>query len=87
MAKKPTGITGLITSRPGPPPPPEPAKPDPVKAWGVGLRTSEWERIRAIAKTLDMNPHELAVWALRDFLARYEAGEIPLQTKPSLPKR
>jgi hypothetical protein len=59
---------------------PEPA-PDPIKPRGVGLKQSEWERFDRIAAELGMNSHKLSLWALRDFIRRYEAGEI--ETKQS----
>ena len=60
---------------------PEPVK-DEIKVRGVGLHASEWARLDAIAKELNMKAHALSLWALRDFIARYERGEIPTkQTK------
>lgn len=60
--------------------------PDPVKAVGVALRESEWARFAEIAGELSMTRHELACWALRDFVKRWEAGEIPTKTKRTLPE-
>ncbi|MFM8321275.1 MAG: hypothetical protein ACKOC5_10200 [Chloroflexota bacterium] len=83
MAKKPLGIFKR-TETAGPADEP---KDDPVKAVGVGLRLSEWARMEEIAGSLGINKHKLAAWALRDFLARFAAGEIPVENKPTLPKR
>jgi hypothetical protein len=58
---------------------------DPVKPRGIGLRASEWQRIDAIADELGTNVHALMLWALRDFVKRYEAGEIETMTKKTLP--
>jgi len=58
---------------------------DKVKAVGVGLKDSEWQRLAAIAKELGMKRHELACWALRDFMRRFEAGEIQTKTQKTLP--
>ena len=58
---------------------------DPVKAYGIGLRVSEWETIDQIANDLGMNRHAVALWALRDFLKRYDAGEIQTVTQKTLP--
>lgn len=62
------------------------AKPtDEVKSSGVGLRESEWAKIDAIAAELGQTRHSVAAYALRDFLRRWDAGEIRTETKPSLP--
>lgn len=68
----------------------EPAQPpteeaDPVTPRGVGLRQSEWAQFNGIARELGMKPHALALWVLRDFIRRYDAGEIRTQTRKSLP--
>jgi hypothetical protein len=63
----------------------EEATPDPVRARGVGLKTSEWKRWDAIARELGLKPHALALYALRSFIKSYEAGEIKTETKKSLP--
>lgn len=58
---------------------------DPVKAVGVGLRASEWARLQAIADELQVSRHELAMFIMRDWLKRYEAGERPkTRTKKEL---
>ena len=54
-------------------------------AQGIGLKESEWTRIDNIAEELDANRHAISVWAMRDFIRRYDAGEIPLVVKPRLP--
>lgn len=61
------------------------AQEDKIKPKGIGLRQSEWTRFDAIAAELGMKPHALAMWALRDFMGRYERGEIKTETKKSLP--
>jgi hypothetical protein len=58
---------------------------DEVKSYGVGLRESEWKQYEAIAAELGQTKHKVAAYALRDFLRRWEAGEIQTETKPSLP--
>jgi len=58
---------------------------DPVGAYGVGLRASEWAQFDAIAAEMGANRHKVAAWALRDFLKRYQAGEIQTVKKPTLP--
>jgi hypothetical protein len=69
-----------------PPNQPEPEKPDdPIKPRGIGLRASEWQRLAVIGRGLGKKPHALAAWAIRDFMRRYEAGEIRTETKKTLP--
>jgi hypothetical protein len=58
---------------------------DPVKSFGIGLRVSEWEHLEQIAEQLGETRHAVCLWALRDFMRRFEAGEIPVQTKKTLP--
>ena len=58
---------------------------DRVKARGIGLKRSEWERIDEIAKEMGIKPHAVALWALKDFLRRYDAGEIQTVTQKTLP--
>jgi len=58
---------------------------DRVKAYGVGLKISEWERIEEIAAELGKKRHAVALYALRDFIRRYDAGEIGTVTQKSLP--
>jgi hypothetical protein len=83
---KPEEAAGLF-KRTGPEPIPGQAEqpPDPVKAVGVALRESEWARFTEIAGELSMTRHELACWALREWLRRWEAGEIRTETKKTLP--
>jgi hypothetical protein len=66
--------------------PQEETQANPVKAYGVGLRVSEWQQIETIAGEMGMTKHALAAYALKDFLKRWEAGEIQTETKPSLPE-
>ncbi len=54
---------------------------DPVMPVGIGLRVSEWARMGEIAQDLDTTRHALAMWALRDFIRRYDAGEIETRTE------
>ena len=58
---------------------------DKVKAVGIGLKISEWQRYEDIADELGMTRHALATYALRDFLKRYDKGEIQTETRPRLP--
>ena len=63
-----------------------PAKPkDEVKSYGVGLRESEWLQIEAIAAEMSITKHAVAAYALKDFLKRWDAGEIETQARPSFP--
>ena len=56
---------------------------DTVKPRGVGLNQIEWDRFDKITHELDMKPHALTVWAVRDFLQMYQAGEIKTKTETS----
>ena len=58
-----------------------PKGPEDVSPRGVGLKVIEWKRFDKIARELGMKPHALSLWAIRDFMRRYEAGEI--ETKMS----
>jgi hypothetical protein len=62
-------------------------QPDRVKPRGIGLRESEWNRLEEIAGELSSNVHSLAQWALRDFIERYDAGDLPITQKPTLPPK
>jgi hypothetical protein len=64
---------------------PQESPTDEVKSCGVGLRESEWAKIDAIAAELGQTRHSVAAYALKDFLKRWDAGEIRTETKPSLP--
>lgn len=58
---------------------------DRVKARGVGLRESEWNRLEEIAGELGVTRHNLMLYVLRDFIRRYEAGYRPeTETKTTL---
>jgi hypothetical protein len=50
---------------------------DPVKSYGIGLRESEWVKFTAIAGELGTNYHDLGVYVLTDFMARWQRGERP----------
>ncbi len=50
---------------------------DPITSKGVGLRTSQWVKFFAIADELGTNYHDLAVYILTDFMARWDRGERP----------
>lgn len=63
---------------------PKPKDQDPIKPRGIGLRESEWKRLTEIAQELGMKPHALALFAVRDFVARYERGEIKTKTSKRL---
>ena len=76
------GLASVWGGKPAAAPPaadPQPAA-DPVKARGIGLRLSEWADLDKIAAELGIKPHALAAHALRDWLKRYAAGEIPTET-------
>jgi hypothetical protein len=82
MAKDDLGGIKLHTGQAQPEKPEAP--PDPVKPRGVGLKTSEWLEFDKIARELGMRPHALALWALRDFVKRYQAGQIKTKTSKKL---
>lgn len=58
---------------------------DPVKAHGIGLKQSEWDKLTEIAQALGWeshkgpNRHKVAVYAIRYFLKHIESGELQLQ--------
>jgi hypothetical protein len=86
MVKKQPDMSDIFAkTEPDTEPIAEPEKEDPVQPVGIGLRTSEWERMSEIAAELGMKRHALAMWALRDFMKRYDAGEIETATKKTLP--
>jgi hypothetical protein len=74
-------LGGLLTGRKSDRAIPSRAETDPIKPRGIGLRVSEWEQLTKIARELGMKPHALALYAVRDFIARYDRGEI--ETKQS----
>jgi hypothetical protein len=88
MAKKKiTGLSdALIRKTEDAPAQPETEK-DLVKPRGIGLKDSEWRQLDAIGAELASNAHALAAWAIRDFIRRYESGELPTrtETKTTLP--
>jgi hypothetical protein len=57
---------------------------DKKRPMGVAIKESEWLEFAKIAKELGMNRHELSVWALRDFMRRYQAGEIQTRIQKTL---
>lgn len=50
---------------------------DPITSYGIGLRASQWAGFAAIAAELGTNYHDLGVYVLSDFMARWERGERP----------
>jgi hypothetical protein len=50
---------------------------DPVRSIGVGLKTSEGERLKQIAEELGTNRHGLLLWLVRDFMRRWDEGDRP----------
>lgn len=69
-------------------PQPEQAQEQPIdkmQAVGVALKSSEWQRLGAIAQELGIKRHVLAQYVLRDFITRYDRGEVKTETKKSLP--
>lgn len=58
---------------------------DKVKVIGIGLRESEWQQVEQIADQLGVSKHALSAYSVRDFLKRWEAGEIKTETKITLP--
>ena len=65
--------------------PKEEKQADPIDPKGIGLRVSEWEHLENIGDELGMTKHALAMYAIRDFMRRYDAGEIQTETKKALP--
>lgn len=84
MAKKTTDLSNPFT-RTEPAPQPERGRrrdpSDPIRSKGVGLRTSEWERLQALADGLGVELHPLCVWLLRHGLAELEAGRLTPTTE------
>lgn len=86
MAKKQTSGLDELFQRTEPAEPQAQEQPeDPVRAIGIGLKVSEWALMEEIATEMGVTRHALAMWALRDFMQRYDAGEIQTQTRPTLP--
>ena len=83
MAKKKIIIdTPFARTEPAPQPTPEaPGKTTPL---GVVLTAAEQARLQEIADALGMSRHKLLQYAVRDWLQRFEAGEIPTETRPAL---
>lgn len=52
-------------------------KDDKVTPKAVGVTISEYEKIKAIATELGVKPHAVMLYAVRDFLRRWDAGERP----------
>lgn len=92
MAKKELIPTGLFSRTDEPKPEPAPAAQpladgirkrrkrdasDPIKSYGIGLRETEWAKFTAIAAELGINYHDLGVYVLTDFMARWDRGERP----------
>jgi hypothetical protein len=84
MAKKQPDLGGIF-KRTEPEQPQEEKPEDPVKPRGIGLRESEWQRLEEIAGELGMTAHAVAMYAIRDFVRRFEKGEIRTETKRALP--
>lgn len=55
------------------------------KPRGIGLYESEWANLEKIAGDLGITAHKLAQYAVRDFVRRYEAGEIKTEKRPRIP--
>lgn len=73
MAKQKPDMSNLFTKTE----PEQPKADDKIKPVGIGLRESEWDKIETIGAELGVNRHRMAAWALRDFIARWEAGDRP----------
>ena len=58
---------------------------NPIKVHGVGIRESEWQQLEAIAGEMGITKHALAAYAVKDFLKRWEAGEIQTKKRSYLP--
>jgi hypothetical protein len=61
-------------------------EPNDIQAVGIGLKVYEWERFTEIAEELGMNRHKLAMKIMRDWLEKWERGEIPIETKTIIRK-
>ena len=85
MAKKvkPNPLTDIFakTEKPGE----DGRLPDPVRPRGIGLKTFQWKRLEEIAGETGTTAHNVAIWAVRDFLKRWAAGKIRTKTKKHLP--
>jgi len=92
MAKRPTldpeKAAGLFekTGEPEQPTQPQEQAKDKVYPLGIGLKKSEWTRLQVIADELGVKRHNLAMWVLRDFMRRYDAGERPATTQKTVLK-
>ena len=58
---------------------------NPVISYGMGLRSGDWRKFFDIAETLGTNYHDLGVFVLLDFMARWDKGyRPPTETKTVL---
>jgi len=88
MAKDKTGLgAGDLFRRtePSQPQAEQPQAEDRVKARGVGLKLSEWAELDAWAAGMGIKTHALLLFAIRDFMRRWRAGEVKTETR-TLPR-
>jgi hypothetical protein len=60
-------------------------KPKPPAPKSVRLSADDLTRVEAAAERLGLTTHALMHYAIMYFLKDYEAGKIPIETKPTLP--
>lgn len=76
MAKKKPDLSNIFAKT-------EPSEGEPiddkVRAYGVGLKASEWAAFEAIAERMGVTRYNLAAWALRYFMDQYESGSLPVR--------
>jgi len=57
----------------------------PVITSGLGLRQNEWQELEDAGAEFGLSRHGMTAYAVRYFLAKYRAGEIEIESKPTLP--
>lgn len=78
MAKKQAGISSDLFTKTEPVRVEKPE--DKIHPRGIGLRQSDWVRFDRIAHELRMTPHSLSLFIIREWMKKYEAGEIKTET-------
>jgi hypothetical protein len=63
-----------------------PKSTEPRVSYGVGLRRSEVERIKAQANRLNVTPNALTAFVIRDGLKRLEAGKLKVPVEKQADK-
>lgn len=60
---------------------------NPIISRGIGLRKDTWVKFGDIAEQLGTGYHDLAVYVLTDFMARWDAGYRPPTEQKTVLKR